>query len=81
VSCDFWVEPGGRGAEPGSIVDIGVGRVFVATDLLAAVSEPIELEMKRQPSSDAHGLITRGVVAWIGDQALDATGSAFFRAS
>jgi hypothetical protein len=69
LSCDFWIEArSARDAAPGAIVDIGVGGVFVATQLTAAIGESVELEMERQPGAMAHGLIASGVVAWTGDQ-------------
>ena len=70
VSCDFWIEArSARDAAPGAIVDIGVGGVFIATDLAVAVGESVEIEMERQPGAMAHGLIAAGAVAWIGERA------------
>lgn len=69
VSCNFWVEVRSvQSAAPGAIVDIGVGGVFVETDLSTAIGDSIELEMERQPGALAHNLIARGIVAWTGEQ-------------
>lgn len=66
VPCELGVAVRiGQNQSPGIIVDVGAGGVFVATRLLAAVGDDIDVEIARRAGSMEHSLHVRGKVAWV----------------
>ena len=68
VLCDAWVTVRLPGADQRALVmDVGLGGVFIAADVLSDIGDPVEIVVDPQPRSTGGPLRVYGHVAWRSD--------------